>query len=611
MNASAGRLGTLLSIVVVALGTGCSSTPSPSSGGPSDAAVGDAASSPDGGHPVVTVAGGQLQGHGDGSVFAFLGIPYAAPPVHALRWKEPQPPASWTGVRDASTFGNRCAQNASSTNMTAASTTEDCLYLNVWTPNPSASKLPVMVWIHGGGNFGGSASDPVPFATGDAGYFYEGATLSNNGVVVVTFNYRLGLFGFFPHPGLAAEGSKAGNQALWDQRFALQWVRANIAQFGGDPQNVTIFGESAGSYDVCMHVASRPQPSLFEHAISESGGCTTRQPTLAEAQPLALAVAAEVGCPVPGGATEATDGGSSTDGGGADGNGGAEGGGAVQDASGGDASAADSLACLRGLTTQALLNTNEENTSSGLAEIFSAVIDDDFLSDQPRTLYQNANTAKVPYLLGSNNDEGTLFELGVTPVTDQAGLTAAITQSYGGDAGAQIAALYPPSEFDGGNPNPYQAALTRIVGDSLIVCETYDSALLVASQPVDVYSYNFDIPVDIPGVVGSGPGETYLGASHGSELPYVFGTGTLLATGAQQTMAGQLIERYWSRFAGTGNPNGGSDLSWPMFSASSNVRMQFTLQGPSVVTGFRSAECAFWISYYEAAFTNPAFEPSL
>jgi para-nitrobenzyl esterase len=570
----------------------CSSSSSPSAGGP----VRDAAPSLDAGPPLVTIADGQLQGHVDGSVFAFLGIPYAKPPVGPLRWREPESPTPWTGVRDASQFGNRCAQNASTTNMTSASTDEDCLYLNVWTPNPSASKLPVMVWIHGGGNFGGSASDPVPFAT-DGGYFYRGASLAGNGAVVVSLNYRLGIFGFFPHPGLVAEGSKAANQGLWDQRFALAWVQANIAKFGGDPQNVTIFGESAGSYDVCLHVASPQTPPLFQRAISESGGCTTRQPLLSEAQPLALGVAEELGCP-----------GAAPLAGGADSGGAQERG--AEDADVLDASPADSLACLRGLSTQALLGTKEEDTSSGLAEIFSAVVDDDFLTAQPRTLYQNASTAKVPYILGSNNDEGTLFELGVTPVTDQAGLTATLMQKYG-DAGAGLASLYPPSEFDGGVPNPYQAALTRIVGDSLIVCETYDSALLAAAQPASVYMYNFEIPVVIPGVVGSGSGEIYLGASHGSELPYVFGTGAQLATMAQQTSASQLVERYWTRFAGTGTPGGGSDLSWPSFSASKNERLQLSLEEPTIITNFRATECGYWISIYEAAFTDPGFQPSL
>jgi para-nitrobenzyl esterase len=602
----------VLSILFAGAAAGCSSSSSPAQAGAPDAATASdgapaptdaapsaeaAAAFPAGPSPVVNITDGPLQGHTDGSVYAFLGIPYAAPPVGPLRWKEPQPPASWTAVRDASQFGNRCPQNASSTNMTAASTTEDCLYLNVWTPNPSGSKLPVMVWIHGGGNFGGSAADPLPLVVGgpnaaDGGFFYDGASLSANGVVIVSLNYRLGIFGFFPHPGLVGEGSKAGNQALWDQRFAMQWVQSNIAKFGGDPQNVTIFGESAGAYDVCLHVASAPKPPLFEHAISESGGCTTRQPTLAEAQPLALKVATEVGCA---GAATGNDGGGSPEGG------------ADAEASTGDASAADSLACLRGLSTAALLATPEEDTSSGLAEIFDAVVDGDFLADQPRTLFQNSGTAKVPYLLGSNNDEDMLFELNVTPVTDQTGLTAAIAQDFG-DAGATLTGLYPLSEFDGGYPNQFQAALTRMKSDQMLICNTYDSAQLSAAQGVPAYTYNFDISA-----------ATFLGACHGSELPYVFGTGTQLTAGSPQAAASALMERYWTRFASEGNPSGGptpapsggNDLAWPSFSTSSNQRIQFTLQAPTIVSNFHATECAYWISTYESAFTDPGFQPSL
>jgi para-nitrobenzyl esterase len=604
MSKQSVRMRAVLSMLLAGAAAGCSSSSSPATAPAAapdgavasddaaasvDAADAAAAVLPAGTSPVVSIADGQLQGHVDRSVYAFLGIPYAAPPVGSLRWKEPQPPTSWMGVRDASQFGNRCPQNASSTNMTPASTTEDCLYLNVWTPNPSGSKLPVMVWIHGGGNFGGSAADTLPAVVGgpnaaDGGFFYDGASLSANGVVVVSLNYRLGIFGFFPHPGLAAEGSKAGNQGLWDQRFAMQWVQANVAKFGGDPQNVTIFGESAGAYNVCLHVASAPKPPLFEHAISESGGCTTRQPTLAEAQPLTLGVAAEVGCA---GATTGNDGGGSPEGG------------APADASTGDASATDSLACLRGLTTAALLATHEEDTSSGLAEIFDAVVDGDFLTDQPRTLFQNGGTAKVPYLLGSNNDEAMLFELSATPVTDQTGLTAAIAQDYG-DAGATLAALYPLSEFDGGYPNPFQAALTRMKSDQMLICNTYDSAQLSAAQGVPAYTYNFDISA-----------ATFLGACHGSELPYVFGTGTQLTAGSPQAAASAAMERYWTHFAAKGDPSGGSDPAWPSFSTSSNQRMQFTLQAPSVVSNFHATECAYWISRYESAFTDPGFQPSL
>ena len=541
----------------IASALGCSS----SSGNGSSSSLEGGAGGGDAG-ALVTVSGGQLRGHTEGKATAFLGIPYAKPPTGDLRWKPPVKPDPWTGVLEAASYGKRCAQNANPTLQTASSTDEDCLYLNVWTPDSAASKLPVMVWFHGGGNTGGSASDPVPFA--DGGYFYTGANLSAEGVVVVSLNYRLGVFGFFSHPALGAEGSKAGNQGLWDQRLALQWVQDNVARFGGDPSNVTIFGESAGSFDVCMHVASPQTPALFEHAISESGGCTTHQTALTDAQATALTFAAGVGC-------------GSGDGG------------------------ADSLSCLRGLTAAALLGANVD-AGGGMLGPFGPVVDGDFLTDQPRTLYKGGKIAKVPYLLGSNEDEGTLFEIGKTPVTDQPGLTAALTTQYGADAGAALASLYPVSDFDGGQPNPYQAVLTRIFGDELLVCSTYDSALLAAGQGSDVYMYNFDMPVSVPGLVGSMPGEIYLGASHGSELPFVFGTSPLFASDSMQLGISQLAERYWTRFAKSGDPNGAMDLAWPKFSASNDQRMDFQLPAPSVVTGFRSAECAFWISEYESQF---------
>jgi para-nitrobenzyl esterase len=561
------RIRSALSIILGCALSACSSSSgSPASpGGAGDGGGVSDAGSAEGG-AVVTISGGAVQGHADGQTVAFLGIPYAKPPTESLRWAPPQAPAPWTGVLDASHYGNRCAQNANATLQTAASVQEDCLYLNVWTPNPAATKLPVMVWFHGGGNTGGSASDPVPFA--DAGYFYSGASLASDGTVVVTLNYRLGVFGFFAYPGLVAEGSKAGNQGLWDQRFALQWVQENIAKFGGDPGNVTIFGESAGSFDVCMHVASPQTPPLFEHAISESGGCTTYQPSLADSQAEMLAFASGAGC--------AEDGGT------------------------------DGLACLRALPVSTLLGAAVPDAGmTGSLGPFAPIVDDDFLSDQPRTLYKTGKIAQVPYLLGSNNDEGTLFELGVTPVTDQGGLTAAINAQYG-DAGAAVAMEYPVSEFDdGGVPNPYQAALTRIVGDSLLVCSTYDSALLAANQGSGVYMYNFDIPVVIPGVVGPMPGELYLGASHGSELPFVFGTSPQFSTDTAQAGISQLMERYWTRFAKSGDPNGATDLVWPKFSAQNDQRIQFALPAPSILTGFRESECNFWIGFYEQEFPSP------
>jgi para-nitrobenzyl esterase len=213
-------------------------------------------------------ADGVLEGvvSADGKVRTFKGIPFAAPPVGPLRWKAPQPPAPWTGVRKASEYGARCMQGSIYSDMIFHDTgpSEDCLYLNLWMPaNPGRAKLPVMVWIYGGGYQAGATSEPRQ----------DGGNLSKKGVLVVSMNYRLGIFGFFSHPELAKESGhdSSGNYGLLDQLAALQWVRKNIATFGGDPDNVTIFGESAGSFSVSALVASPLAKGLFQRAIGESG----------------------------------------------------------------------------------------------------------------------------------------------------------------------------------------------------------------------------------------------------------------------------------------------------------------------------------------------------
>src|ERR1700733_3074289 len=203
----------------------------------------------------------------DGKVVIFKGIPFAAPPVGELRWKEPQPVSPWKGVSKATEFGARCMQALIYEDMVFrdAGPSEDCLYLNVWTPGVSAkTKLPVMVWIYGGGFQAGATSEPRQ----------DGEHLAHKGVVVVSMNYRLGIFGFFVHPGLAAESPHhaAGNYGLMDQTAALRWVQRNVNAFGGDPNNVTIFGESAGSFSVSAQVASPLAKGLFQKAIDESGG---------------------------------------------------------------------------------------------------------------------------------------------------------------------------------------------------------------------------------------------------------------------------------------------------------------------------------------------------
>jgi para-nitrobenzyl esterase len=492
---------------------------------------------------VVAIDSGPIQGSLLDASVQFLGIPYAKPPVGELRWKAPQKPDPWTDVRSATAFGKRCAQLANPTLQNAASVDEDCLYLNVWTPSGVPKSAPVMIWIHGGGNVNGSTSEPVPFI--NSGLFYTGQFLAeNHGVVVVSMNYRLGVFGFFEHPDLVAEGS-SGNQGLLDQQMAMQWVHDNIARFGGDPTNVTIFGESAGSFDVCYHVAAPSSAGLFSRAISESGGCTTRQQTKPEAVAAGAKLAASLGC-----------------------------------------AGADALACLRGKPVMVLVPSTNA---------FGPDVDGKFLPDQPRTLYDAGDIAKVPYLLGSNTDEGTLF-LPATKVTDEAGYTTALTTMFG-PAAATVEAHYQMTSFTGGMPNPAEAALARVIGDSRLVCPTFDTAQRVANTGAPVHMYNFDIPV--PSAVL--PPGVYLGASHGSELTSVFGTSPLFASDAAGKAASDQIQRYWTNFARTGDPNGGADPAWPAFSATANVRMNLALQA-STVTNFRMAECAFWQGVYAQQF---------
>lgn len=222
-----------------------------------------AASAPTG--PIVAVTGGQVQGAAlDTGGAVFKGIPFAQPPVGALRWREPMPVKPWAGVRDATAFGAPCAQSARFIRTPGVVAKEDCLYLNVWTPEwPGRSKKPVMVWIPGGGNYFGSGSTPT----------YDSDSLARHGVIVVTLNYRLGDFGFFSHPALTRKSPHhaSGNQGILDQIAALRWVRDNIAKFGGDPRNVTLFGESAGSLDVSVLMTSPLSRGLFKRAIGESG----------------------------------------------------------------------------------------------------------------------------------------------------------------------------------------------------------------------------------------------------------------------------------------------------------------------------------------------------
>ena len=504
---------------------------------------------------LIHLADGDVQGTVNDRTRRFLGIPYAAPPVGALRWRPPSPPAPWPNVLQANAFAGACAQLSSIQG--PASENEDCLYLNVWTPEPAPRKpLPVMVWFHGGGNQQGSAGDPVPFP-GVPGLFYDARVLAQErGVVVVTINYRLNVFGYFAHAALASEDAAhpyAGNQGLLDQLAALQWVRANIAAFGGNPKRVTIFGESAGSQDTCLHVASPGSKKLFHRAISESGGCTTRQPTATEAAATAATFATSAGC----------------------------------------GAASDQLACLRAQPASALLAILQQSgTPGGIVPNFNfgPVVDGGFMPDQPRTLYDAGRFAKVPYILGSNTDEGTLFLLSAPRVTTEAAYLAALQARYGTRA-AEVAAVYPASSF----ATP-QDALARAFGDQILVCSTYDTARRVAAGGAHAYLYNFarEIPIAVLQQLG-------LRAFHGAEIVYVFGS--ITPPTAEDATLGETIRGYWAGFARRGNPNHKGALKWPRFKDKTDRRMNLDVE-LSVLTAFRRHECEFWWGVYDAQFAG-------
>jgi para-nitrobenzyl esterase len=497
---------------------------------------------------LLSLADGDVQGTTDGSVRQFLGIPYAAPPVGALRWRPPQPVTPWVGTLTADTYSTACAQLPSISGTPSES--EDCLYLNVWTPDPAPIEpLPVMLWIHGGSNVAGSTGDGVPFPGYDGVRLYDGNTLTRErNVVIVTINYRVGVFGFFGQADLAGEDGAfpyAGNQGLLDQRAAMEWVRDNITAFGGDPENVTIFGESAGSFDVCTHMVSPLSRGLFHRAISQSGGCGVGVRTAAEASSAADAISTAVGC---------------------------------------DA-APDELACLRAVPVADLLDAVAGGPEGSEGDLGIA-IDGGFLEVHPRTSFDAGEFAEVPYLLGANSDEGTLFFIGSTPITTNAEYQAALLTQYGPYAAA-ISAMYPANLF----ANP-QDALIRVFGDSRLVCSTYDVARRVADAKGKAFVYTFSRVPPLPFIA-----LLDLGAFHGLEIAYVFGS--ITPPSSTDDILGQQMREYWTRFAEKGKPKATKARGWPRFKTKS-WKMLGLDPYLSKMRDYSRAECDFWRTLYES-----------
>ena len=459
--------------------------------------------------PTVSTSNGKLAGVHDSKtgLNEFKGIPYAAPPVGPLRWKPPQPAAAWTGVRRADRFGPRCMQRPIYSDMMFRSNgvSEDCLYLNVWTPaHGSNAKLPVLVYFYGGG-----------FQAGDGSELrYDGASLAQRGIVTVTISYRLNVFGFLALPELAAESPEhaTGNYGLLDQTAALRWVHDNITAFGGDPDQVTIGGESAGSMSVSAQMASPLSKGLMQRAIGESGA------VLGNLKPRPLALAEQQG----------------------------------QDFA--KRVGAHSLAQLRAMGAQALLDaTGDKDVPE-----FMPTIDGYFFPHSPEAVYQAGEQAHIPLLVGSNSQEGDYRNFLDNKPPTPANYRAAMEKRFGKHA-AEALKLY-----SGNTEAEVKASGTAFAGDDFIAFATWrwmDMQHQTGQAPVYYYYFTQARPAKRDGSAGPDAG-----AVHSGEIEYALGnlsTNRAFAWTAADQHVSQIMEGYWANFIKTGDPNGAGLPHWP------------------------------------------------
>jgi para-nitrobenzyl esterase len=454
-------------------------------------------------------------------VAVFKNIPFAQPPVGELRWREPLPAKAWTGVRDATAFGPMCNQNDNK----QLPHSEDCLQLNVWTPKwPRTSHFPVMVWIHGGGNTAGSGVEAL----------FNGEVLARHGVVVVNVNYRLGVFGFFAHPGLTKESPHhaAGNYGLADQIMALHWVRDNIARFGGDPANVTIFGESAGASDVNSLIASPLSKGLFVRVTAQSGPVGA-QPSLAESEKRGVDLAAKLGF-----------------------------------------TGEDALTKLRALPdTKLMAKAAQGGPGLGIN------VDGWVLTEPALKVYAEGREQKVALLIGNNSQE-------MQPRGAPGDIRQMISQRYGPLADRALVA-YGVNGANDPQPDPENGTvLLQFTTDNSFRCGTVQELIWHTTAGNRGYEYQFSRTVH---------GKETQGAPHASEIPFVFGTLSVWQNmrkydDSDQQYAPQMQE-YWTNFARTGDPNGGKLVKWPKFDATARAYMDFTDAGPVAKEGLRRQAC--------------------
>ncbi len=465
----------------------------------------------------------------DGQVQVFKGIPYAAPPVGNLRWRAPEPAPPWKGVREATEFGAACPQGERTQLFGERVTkiSEDCLYLNIWAPVEAPSRhVPVMVWIHGGGFTQGTASLLV----------YDGEALARRGAIVVTLNYRLGPFGFFAHSLLTKESGHdaSGNYGLLDQLAALRWVRTNIRAFGGSPDRVTVFGESAGAVSIaCLLVAPQAR-GLFQAAILESGSAIGVTRYLRDAPPgeesmeeVGELIARRLGCD----------------------------------------RADDVLAALRSRSVDDIMNASHPApVFFGEGIRFGPVIDRWLIPDRPAAIFAQKKQWRMPILVGANGDEGTIF---VGPVQLDVDAYRRFVRATFRERADEVLARFPAThEWE------VKSTLARLIGAFAYLAPARRLARDASDLGDRTYLYTFTR-------VRAGTAGARFGAFHGAEIPVLFATwgrGSRLLTGGiepddtDRTLSAAMMG-YWVRFAATGDPNGDDAPAWPRYNARSDLSL--------------------------------------